>query len=104
MRPTRGLPAATVLAFVVGACGSAVPPAPRGSVNLPNIVQIQGAIAQTIQRYDHVRAQVFCPSQVPEIVGETFSCVAIARRPAVRTFTYLVTVGHGSYVTYSQAG
>ncbi len=70
--------------------------------SLPNIAQIESAIAGTIKADDHVTAQVLCPSSVPEVVGETFSCIGIARQPRVETFMFLVTAHGGTYVTYAR--
>jgi hypothetical protein len=85
---------------VASACGSSLPPIQQTTTNLPNISQIESAIARTILNFDHVTAQVFCPSRVPEVAGEQFSCIGVARHPAVRTFTVLVTERSGTYVTY----
>jgi hypothetical protein len=89
-------------AAVASACGSSLPPVTQTTSNLPNIGQIERAIAQTILNFDHVTAQVVCPSMVPEIAGEQFSCIGVARHPTVRTFMFLVTERSGSYVTYEQ--
>lgn len=95
---------ATVLgaAALLSACGSSVPPASSTPGNLPNIVQIQGAISQTILKYDHVNAQVYCPTAVPDISGETFSCVGVAKKPKPATFIFLVTEHGGTFVTYAR--
>ena len=89
-------------AALASACGSSVPPASTTPGNLPNVVQIQGAISQTILKFDHVTAQVYCPPVVPEISGETFSCVGIARKPKPATFVFLVTEHGGTFVTYAR--
>jgi hypothetical protein len=89
-------------AALLSACGSSVPPASTVPANLPNIAQIQGAITGTIQKFDHVTAQVICPTMVPQISGETFSCVGVATRPKVQTFIFQVTEHGGTFVTYSR--
>jgi hypothetical protein len=82
------------------ACGGSTPPASTTQSNLPNVTQIQAAIAQTILKDDHVNAQVYCPTQVPEIKDETFSCVGVARQPRPQTFVFLVTEHGGTFVSY----
>jgi hypothetical protein len=92
------------MAVALAACGgssssttSTQPPA-----NLPNIAQIEGAIAGTIRNDDHVSATVLCPSSVPELTGETFSCIAIVHVPRVETFQFLVTEHGGTFVSYGR--
>jgi len=63
-------------------------------------VNTQTAIQDTLAARQHLRGTAYCPSQVPALAGESFSCaVAIAgRRPALFT----VTEGHSSgQVTYA---
>jgi hypothetical protein len=97
-------------ASALAGCGGALPPPPTsgGSSNpqtdLPNIPQIETAIADSVLARDHVRVRVLCPAIVPEIQGETFSCVAVAGKPRPRTLTFLVTEHAGTYVTYAQTG
>lgn len=80
------------------------PPAATTPINLPNITQIESAIASTIVKDDHVSARVICPTHVPQITGETFSCVALARNPKPRTFIFQVTEHGGTYVSYVLTG
>lgn len=87
---------------MVSACGSSLPPSSQAPSNLPNITQIEGAIAGTILKYDHVTARVVCPTQVPQIPGETFSCIGLARHPTPRTFIFQVTEHGGTFVTYAR--
>jgi hypothetical protein len=89
-------------AALASACGSSVPPASTTPGNLPNIAQIQGAISQTILKYSHVTAHVYCPTVVPQISGETFSCVGIASKPKPASFIFLVTEHGGTYVSYAR--
>jgi hypothetical protein len=72
--------------------------------SLPNIAQIEGAIAGTIRADDHVVASVLCPSSVPQLVGETFSCIGVAKKPRVETFQFLVTEHGGTFVSYARTG
>ncbi len=72
--------------------------------NLPNIAQIESAIAATLRSDKHVVANVLCPSSVPQLTGETFSCIAVASKPRVKTFQFLVTEHGGTFVTYALTG
>jgi hypothetical protein len=100
----RQAAAVVTAAGAMSACGSSVPPAATAPANLPNIAQIESAIAGTILKADHVNARVVCPTQVPQLVGETFSCVAVARQPQPRTFIFQVTEHGGTLVTYALTG
>jgi hypothetical protein len=92
--------AALVAGGSLGACGSTLPPVQS---NLPNIAQIQNAIQQSILARDHVLTRVFCPTQVPLVKDEKFSCVAVG--PRGRTFIFSVTeTGAGDLVSYQQTG
>jgi hypothetical protein len=97
-----------ILAFALTGCGGVLPPpttSTSGSgprADLPNVPQIETAIANSMLARAHVRVRVLCPAIVPEITGETFSCVAAATRPRPRTLTFLVTEHGGTYVTYAQ--
>ncbi len=91
-------------AILAGACGSSVPAAGTTPASLPNLAQVQAGIAATILKFDHVKAQVYCPSVVPQIPGETFSCVAVAKRPTVQTFIFQATVHSGTFVSWARTG
>jgi hypothetical protein len=65
---------------------------------------VQTGIAGTILKYDHVKAQVYCPSVVPQIPGETFSCVGVAKQPKVQTFIFRATVHTGTFVSWARTG
>jgi hypothetical protein len=87
------------------ACGSNIPSPTTSSSStryLPNIAQIQAAIAQSVLSAKHVSVTVLCPSVVPELSGETFSCIAFRRGRQQRVLTFLVTEQGGSFVTYRQ--
>jgi hypothetical protein len=91
--------------LVLAACGgSSSTTSTQAPPNLPNIAQIEDAIAGTIQKDDHVKATVLCPSPVPQVVGETFSCLGIAHQPKLQTFLFEVTEHGGTYVTYRRTG
>jgi hypothetical protein len=89
-----------VLLVGLGACGAALPP-PQTSrqQNLTNIAQIQTAIQDTVAAKQHLRGTAYCPSKVPALAGESFSCVvAIAgHRPAIFTVTEVNSSGDVTY-------
>jgi hypothetical protein len=92
-------------ALPLAACGggsSSTTTSTQPPANLPNIAQIETAIAGTIQKDDHVSARVLCPSTVPELSGETFACIGIATVPRAQTFQFLVTEHGGTFVTYAR--
>jgi hypothetical protein len=92
-------------AVAVGGCGSSAPSATSTKPpNLPNIANVQSGIAQTILKYDHVNAQVYCPRLVPQISGQTFSCVGISTQPKVQTFVFQATVHSGTLVSWARTG
>jgi hypothetical protein len=103
-------PPATVLACACGvaACGGTLPPPTQSQSqsqsDLPNIAQIQSAIAQSVLARDHIGITVLCPTVVPEIAGETFACIAFSPGPKHRALTFMVTEHGGTYVTYRQRG
>jgi hypothetical protein len=103
-RPKFRVPV-TMLAAVCGvaSCGSNLPPPAKPQSYLPNIAQIQAALTQAVLAHDHVKVTALCPAVVPQIKGETFSCIAFSRGQR-RTFTFLVTEHGGTYVTYRQTG
>lgn len=93
------------LAAGLSACGSNLPaPASPAPTNLPNIAQIQSAIGQSVLARLRLHVTVTCPRVVPEIRGETFACVAVARGANRRVMMFLVTEQAGTYVSYRQTG
>ena len=94
--------AAIALALVcgLGACGAALPPPQSsGQQNLTNIEQIEMAIQNTLAAKQHLHGTAYCPTTVPALTGETFSCVvAIAgHRPAIFTVTEVNSSGDVTY-------
>ncbi len=92
------------VAAALAGCGSNLPAASTGSTvaNLPNIPQIQSAIAQSVYAKIHLQVRVLCPAVVPMVSGGTFSCLAYATHPRLRTLTFLVKQQGGTFVTYHQ--
>lgn len=90
---------ALALVCGLGACGAALPPPPSGTQNLSNIAQIQTAIQDTLAAKQHLHGTAYCPTTVPALSGETFSCVvAIAgHRPAIFTVTEVNSSGDVTY-------
>jgi hypothetical protein len=89
-------------AAALSACGGSASSSSTTPSNLPNIADVQGGIAATILKFDHVRARVFCPTKVPQIPGETFSCVGVATSPKVQTFIFQATVHNGTLVSWAR--
>lgn len=107
MKRARSLPVSAALgaALALAGCGggsSSTTTTSQAPPNLPNIAQIEGAIAATIRKDDHVSAHILCPSTVPQLTGETFSCVGIATNPKAQTFEFLVTEHGGTFVSYAR--
>jgi hypothetical protein len=95
-----------VVAAALAGCGSNLPAHSTASTpgNLPNIPQIQSAIGQSVVAKIHLQVRVLCPAIVPMVRGGTFSCLAYATRPRLRTFTFVVKQQGGTFVTYHQTG
>jgi hypothetical protein len=94
---------AILSAASLAACGSNLPsPKSSSRAYLPNIPQIQTAVAQSVLARDRIRVTVLCPAVVPQIQGETFSCLAYTAKPRLRTLTFLVTEHGGTYVSWQQ--
>ena len=94
--------AAIALALVcgLGACGAALPPPQSsGHQNLTNIEQIEMAIQNTLAAKQHLHGTAYCPTPVPALTGETFSCVAAiaGHRPATFTVTEVNSSGDVTY-------
>ena len=61
---------AAALALALAGCGATLPePA------LHNIAQIETAIEQTQLAGGHQRSVAYCPTDVPAVKGQVFSCV-----------------------------
>ncbi len=82
-------------AAALSGCGGALPPP-----NLHNIASIQTAIQETLAAKLHLHGRAYCPTTVPEMKGEVFSCVvAVAgHRPYVFTVTEANNLGAVTYV------
>ncbi len=89
-------------AAVLGGCGGSVPSTHTTPANLPNIAAVQSGIAQTILKFDHVNAKVYCPQLVPQVANQTFSCVGVATTPKVQTFVFQATVHSGTLVSWAR--
>ena len=102
--PPRRLLAGVGLVLLLASCGSCSTPTTTTPPTLPNIAQVEAAIARTILADDHVTATVVCPTLVPQVVGETFSCVGVSHHPRVETFVFQATEHGGTLVTYARTG
>jgi hypothetical protein len=95
-RRARGAPRAAI-ALALGA--ALPPPQSSGQQNLTNIEQIQTAIQGTLAAKQHLHGTAYCPTTVPALTGETFSCVVAfaGHRPAIFTVTEVNSSGDVSY-------
>ena len=87
--------AVIALALGLAACGAALPePA------LHDIAQVQSAIEQTVERNQHVRGTAYCPTDVPAIKGQVFSCIVAlpSGPPAIFRVTVETAQGFVDYV------
>jgi len=88
---------AGVAAIALAACGARLP-----EPLLRNIAQIQAAIEQTVLADSHAQGTAYCPTQVPAVKGQVFSCVVQMRSGAAPEI-YAVTVqSPQGYVTYAR--
>ena len=81
--------------LVLAGCGAALPePA------LQNMPQVQSAIEQSYRASDHHDGTAYCPTDVPAIKGQVFSCVVPVpgRAPAIFQVTVESAQGFVSYV------
>jgi len=95
-RRARGA-ARAAIALALGA--ALPPPQSSGQQNLTNIEQIQTAIQGTLAAKQHLHGTAYCPTTVPALTGETFSCVVAfaGHRPAIFTVTEVNSSGDVSY-------
>jgi hypothetical protein len=86
---------AVALAVALSACGATLPEPP-----LRNIAQIQTAIDQTLLAGQHVRGTAYCPTDVPAVKGQVFSCIVEipGGSPAIFEVTVETPQGLVSYV------
>ena len=97
-RSAASLPARLVIVALglgLAACGATLPePA------LHNIAQVQSAIEQTLERTQHVRGTAYCPTDVPAVKGQVFSCVVAlpSGPPAIFRVTVETAQGFVNYV------
>jgi hypothetical protein len=94
-----GLGVAAVLACGVSACGSAHPSSPQAQRYL-NTSRVASAIEQSTLSQRGLHARAYCPSEVPQIKDQRFTCIAYAPRvaPAIFEVVQLDAEGHVRYV------
>jgi hypothetical protein len=82
-------------ACALTACGGALPPP-----NLHNIALIEHAIQTSLAAQSHLSGTAYCPTTVPQMKGEVFSCIVAVPRhpPVVFNVTELNNTGYVSYV------
>jgi hypothetical protein len=89
---------AAVLACGLSACGSTHPASVRAQRYL-DTSRVALAIEQSALSQRNLHTHAYCPSEVPQIKGQTFTCIAYAARvaPAIFTVVQLDTNGHVRY-------
>jgi hypothetical protein len=98
-RTSRALATACagLAALALAGCGARLP-----EPLLRNISQVQTAIEQTVLADTHQQGTAYCPTDVPAVKGQVFSCVVQMRNGAVPE-VYAVTVQTPQgYVTYAR--
>jgi hypothetical protein len=92
-RTAAALPVA-VAALTLAACGATLP-----EPSLHNIAQVQTAIEQSLAAAAHLRGTAYCPTDVPAVKGQVFSCVVAipGRTPAIYRVTVQTPQGFVSY-------
>lgn len=82
-------------ALGLAGCGAALP-----EPSLHNIAQVQTAIEQALASSAHLRGTAYCPTDVPAIRGQVFSCIISlpGHAPAIYRVTVETAQGVVSYV------
>jgi hypothetical protein len=95
LRRPLWLVGALTSACCVAACGSALPPP-----NMHNIADIEHAIQTTLAAQRSLHGHAYCPTTVPEMKGEVFSCIVALphHAPVVFKVIELNDTGYVSYV------
>jgi hypothetical protein len=97
MRRVLGLAAgAGAAAALLGGCGGRLP-----EPLLHNIAQIQEAIEQSVLSASHQQGTAYCPTDVPAVKGQMFSCVVEMRSGGPQIYAVTVVTPQG-YVTYGR--
>ena len=90
---------AGIAALALAGCGARLP-----EPLLHNISQVQTAIEQTVLADTHQQGTAYCPTDVPAVKGQVFSCVVELRGTATpEIYAVTVTTPQG-YVTYARTG
>ena len=97
-RVVVGLGGATVLACGLSACGSGSSNGAQAQRYL-NTSRVALAIEQSSLSQRGLHARAYCPSEVPQIKGQRFTCIAYAPQvaPAIFTVVQLDAQGHVRY-------
>ena len=90
-----------MLACGLSACGSAGPTGVHAQRYL-DTSRVALAIEQSTFSQRGLRAHAYCPSEVPQIKGQRFTCIAYAARvaPAIFTVVQLDAQGHVRYAAH----
>jgi hypothetical protein len=97
----RGLCGVVVLVCGLSACGS-TRPAGTSAQRYLDTSRVALAIERSTLSQRGLHAYAYCPSEVPQIKGQSFTCIAYAARVAPATFTVvqLDARGHVRYVAH----
>jgi anti-sigma factor RsiW len=93
--PARLLAALGAVALTLAGCGAALP-----EPSLHDIAQVQAALEQAVRADGSRHATAYCPTDVPAIKGQVFSCVVEIRgsAPAVYRVTVETPQGVVAYI------
>ena len=91
-----------LLALGLAACGSSTNRSADTQTTQTRLLDTQKvalAIEQSVLHQRNLHAQVFCPSRVPQLRGQTFTCLAYAPKvmPAAFTITQINQAGDVQY-------
>jgi hypothetical protein len=71
-----------------------------GSTKFLNTHRVELAIDQSVLEQRGLQAHAFCPSRVPQVTGQTFTCIAYAPKVNPATFN-VVQIDSSGHVRYS---
>jgi hypothetical protein len=93
--PATLLAALGAAALALSGCGAALP-----EPSLRNIAQVQSALEQAVLAAENRHGTAYCPTDVPAIKGQVFSCVVEipGGAPAIYRVTVETPQGFVSYI------
>jgi len=82
---------AAAVGLALSGCGAALP-----EPSLHDMAQVQTAIEQTLSASQHRHGTAYCPTDVPAIKGQVFSCVVELSGAAPEIFQVTVQNAQGA--------